>query len=44
VLQTLAEIGSTGRIPEILRRAKDNNDPFRLMASGTASTRATTRG
>ena len=29
VLQTLAEIGSVERIPEILRRAKDKNDPFR---------------
>ncbi len=31
VLQTLAEIGSVDRIPEVLRRAKDKNDPFRLM-------------
>ena len=34
VLQTLAEIGSVDRIPEILRRAKDKNDPFRLMGFG----------
>jgi citrate synthase len=34
VLQTLAEIGSADRIPEILRRAKDKNDPFRLMGFG----------
>src|SRR5229473_3503080 len=34
VLQTLAEIGSAERIPEILRRAKDKNDPFRLMGFG----------
>src|ERR1041385_1148026 len=34
VLQTLAEIGSVGRIPEMLRRAKDKNDPFRLSGFG----------
>src|SRR5271155_5942216 len=34
VLQTLAEIGGVGRIPEVLRRAKDKNDPFRLMGFG----------
>jgi citrate synthase len=34
VLQTLAEIGSVERIPEILRRAKDKNNPFRLMGFG----------
>jgi len=34
VLQTLAEIGSVDRIPEMLRRAKDKNDPFRLMGFG----------
>src|SRR3984893_16097497 len=34
VLQTLAEIGSVDRIPEILRRAKDKNAPFRLMGFG----------
>ncbi len=34
VLQTLAEIGSIDRIPEVLRRAKDKNDPFRLMGFG----------
>src|SRR5438309_9264295 len=34
VLQTLAEIGSVERIPEILRRAKDKNDPFRLAGFG----------
>ena len=34
VLQTLAEIGSVDRIPEILRRAKDKNDPFRLAGFG----------
>jgi citrate synthase len=33
-LQTLAEIGSIDRIPEILRRAKDKNDPFRLSGFG----------
>jgi citrate synthase len=30
----LAEIGSVDRIPEILCRAKDKNDPFRLMGFG----------
>ena len=30
----MAEIGSIDRIPEILRRAKDKNDPFRLMGFG----------
>src|ERR1700730_5345905 len=34
VLQTLAEIGSVDRIPEMLRRAKDKNDPFRLSGFG----------
>ena len=34
VLQTLAEIGTVDRIPEMLRRAKDKNDPFRLMGFG----------
>jgi len=34
VLQTLAEIGTLDRIPEVLRRAKDKNDPFRLMGFG----------
>jgi citrate synthase len=34
VLQTLAEIGSVERIPEIVRRAKDRNDPYRLMGFG----------
>jgi citrate synthase len=34
VLDTLAEIGSVERIPEIIRRAKDRNDPFRLSGFG----------
>jgi citrate synthase len=34
VLQTLAEIGSVDRIPEMLRRAKNKNDPFRLSGFG----------
>jgi citrate synthase len=34
VLQTLTEIGSIERIPEIIRRAKDKNDPFRLSGFG----------
>src|SRR5207302_1284955 len=33
-LQTLAEIGSGARSPEMLRRAKDKNDPFRLSGFG----------
>ena len=34
VLQSMAEIGSVDRIPEIVRRAKDKNDPFRLSGFG----------
>jgi len=34
VLQTLEEIGTVDRIPEMLRRAKDKNDPFRLSGFG----------
>jgi citrate synthase len=34
VLQTLAEIGSVDRIPEVLRRAKDKSDPYRLSGFG----------
>ena len=34
VLQTLEEIGTIDRIPEMLRRARDRNDPFRLMGFG----------
>ncbi len=34
VLRTLEEIGTVDRIPEILRRAKDKNDPYRLMGFG----------
>jgi citrate synthase len=30
----LAEIGSVDRIPEFIRRAKDKDDPFRLMGFG----------
>jgi len=30
----LEEIGSKDRIPEAIRRAKDKNDPFRLMGFG----------
>ena len=33
-MQTLAEIGNVDRIPGVLRRAKDKNDPFRLMGFG----------
>jgi citrate synthase len=34
VLQMLTEIGSKDRIPEFIARAKDKNDPFRLMGFG----------
>jgi citrate synthase len=34
VLDTLTEIGTVDRIPEMLRRAKDRNDPFRLSGFG----------
>lgn len=33
-LTMLEEIGSVERIPEYIRRAKDKNDPFRLMGFG----------
>ncbi|WP_181701824.1 citrate synthase [Chthonobacter albigriseus] len=33
-LNMLAEIGTPDRIPEYIRRAKDKNDPFRLMGFG----------
>lgn len=33
-LTMLQEIGSVDRIPEFIRRAKDKNDPFRLMGFG----------
>jgi citrate synthase len=34
VLKTLDEIGSIENIPEVLRRAKDKTDPYRLMGFG----------
>jgi len=34
VLMMLREIGSKDRIPEFIKRAKDKNDPFRLMGFG----------
>ncbi|HEY9539765.1 MAG TPA: citrate synthase [Kiloniellaceae bacterium] len=34
VLQMLTEIGSKDRIPEFIERAKDKDDPFRLMGFG----------
>jgi len=34
VLQMLTEIGHKDRIPQFLERAKDKNDPFRLMGFG----------
>jgi len=33
-LEMLKEIGSVDRIPEFIARAKDKNDPFRLMGFG----------
>lgn len=33
-LEMLREIGTPERIPEYIRRAKDKNDPFRLMGFG----------
>jgi citrate synthase len=33
-LQMLAEIGTVARIPEYIAKAKDKNDPFRLMGFG----------
>ncbi|MDX5362080.1 MAG: citrate (Si)-synthase [Alphaproteobacteria bacterium] len=33
-LQMLEEIGTVDRIPEYIKRAKDKNDPFRLMGFG----------
>lgn len=34
VLNMLEEIGDISRIPEFIKRAKDKNDPFRLMGFG----------
>ena len=34
VLNMLGEIGSTDRIPEFIAKAKDKDDPFRLMGFG----------
>jgi citrate synthase len=34
VLAMLEQIGSKDRIPEFIKRAKDKNDPFRLMGFG----------
>ncbi len=33
-LEMLREIGTVDRIPEFIKRAKDKNDPFRLMGFG----------
>ncbi|MEW6165420.1 MAG: citrate synthase [Pseudomonadota bacterium] len=33
-LQMLEEIGDVSRVPEFIKRAKDKNDPFRLMGFG----------
>lgn len=34
VLNMLNQIGTVDRVPEFIRRAKDKNDPFRLMGFG----------
>jgi citrate synthase len=34
VIEMLQEIGTVDRIPEFIKRAKDKNDPFRLMGFG----------
>jgi citrate synthase len=34
VINMLREIGDVSRIPEFIKRAKDKNDPFRLMGFG----------
>jgi citrate synthase len=34
VIRMLTEIGTVDRIPEFIERAKDKNDPFRLMGFG----------
>lgn len=34
VLEMLAEIGTADRIPEYIKKAKDKDDPFRLMGFG----------
>ncbi len=34
VLKMLSEIGSKDRVPEYIKRAKDKDDPFRLMGFG----------
>src|SRR6516162_7334412 len=34
VLKTLDEIGSVERIPEVIKRAKDKSNPYRLMGFG----------
>ncbi len=34
VINMLQEIGSKNRIPEFIKKAKDKNDPFRLMGFG----------
>jgi citrate synthase len=34
VIQMLTEIGDSSRVPEFIARAKDKNDPFRLMGFG----------
>ncbi len=42
-LKMLGEIGSVENIPKFIAKAKDKNDPFRLMGFGIASTRTTIR-
>ncbi len=42
-LQMLQEIGRVENIPKYIAKAKDKNDPFRLMGFGHGSTRTMTR-
>ena len=41
-LRMLEEIGSIDRIPEYIKKAKDPNDPFRLMGLDIESIKTTT--
>jgi citrate synthase len=43
VLMMLKEIGTVARIPEYIKRAKDESDPFRLMVLAIACTRPMTQ-
>ncbi len=43
VLRMLDEIGDVSNIDKFVEKAKDKNDPFKLMASAIVSTRTSTR-